>query len=123
MSDTILVAIITALATTIPQIINSIISYHKDMKQKQLELFEKNRLSAIVEFLDTVGETYSHNGLAQFEKYKFDKSLNKLLLYFPNINSEEITKIFNSTKEWDSVKRIDALKPLIKQLSKSISEK
>lgn len=123
MSDTILVAIITALATTIPQIINSIISYHKDMKQKQLELFEKNRLSAIVEFLDTVGETYSHNGLAQFKKYKFDKSLNKLLLYFPNINSEEITKIFNSTKEWDSVKRIDALKPLIKQLSKSISEK
>lgn len=123
MSDTILVAIITALATTIPQIINSIISYHKDMKQKQLELFEKNRLSAIVEFLDTVGETYSREGLAQFEKYKFDKSLNKLLLYFPNINSEEITKIFNSTKEWDSVKRIDALKPLINQLSKSISEK
>lgn len=123
MSDTIWVAIITALATTVPQIINSVINYHKDIKQKQLELFETNRLNAIVEFLDAVGETYSREGLAKVEKYKFDKSLNKLLLYFPNINSDEITKIFDSTQEWDSAKRSDALKPLIKQLSKSISEK
>ena len=92
MSDTILVAIITALATTVPQIINSIITYRKDIKQKQLEFFEKNRLNAIVEFLDTVGETYSREGLSQIEKYKFDKSLNKLLLYFPNIDNEEVTK-------------------------------
>lgn len=123
MSDTIWVAIITALATTVPQIINSIITYRKDIKQKQLDFFEKNRLNAIVEFLDTVGETYSREGLSQIEKYKFDKSLNKLLLYFPNIDNEEVTKISNSTKEWDSVKRLDALNPLINKLSKSISEK
>ena len=62
-------------------------------------------------------------GIGLLEKYKFDKSLNKLLLYFPNIDNEEVTKISNSTKEWDSVKRLDALKPLINKLSKSISEK
>lgn len=123
MSETIWVAIITALATTIPQLINAWISYHKDIKEKQLEMFEQNRLNAIVEFLDAVGGMYSRDGLTQVEKYKFDKTLNKLLLYFPNINEEDITKIFNSTKEWDSAKRFTALKPLIKQLSKSISEK
>ena len=64
MSDTIWVAIITALATTIPQIIIAIINYYKDIKQKQLELFEQNRLNTVVEFLDTIGETYSKEGLA-----------------------------------------------------------
>lgn len=123
MSDTIWVAIITALATTVPQIIIAIINYFKEIKQKQLEIFEQNRLNTIVEFLDVIGSTYSKEGLSLNEKYKFDKSINKLLLYFPNINSDEITKIFASTKEWDSAKRSDALKPLIKQLSKSISEK
>ena len=123
MSDTIWVAIITALATTVPQIIIAIINYYKDIKQKQLELFEQNRLNTVVEFLNTIGETYSKEGLSLEKKYKFDKSLNKLLLYFPNIDSEEITKIFNSTEIWDSAKRSEALKHLIKQLSKSISEK
>ncbi len=123
MSDTIWVAIITALATTIPQIIIAIINYYKEIKQKQLELFEQNRLNAIVEFLDTIGSTYIKEGLSLNEKHRFDKALNKLLLYFPNITNSEITKIFDSTKEWDSAKRSDALKPLIKQLSKSISGK
>ncbi len=123
MTETIWVAIITALATTIPQLINTWISYHKNIKEKQLEMFEQNRLNAIVEFLDAVGGTYSRDGLSLGEKNNFDKSLNKLLLYFPNINEDDISKIFNSTKEWDSAKRFTALKPLIKQLSKSISEK
>ena len=57
------------------------------------------------------------------EKYNFQKSVQKLLLYFPDINIKIFDKVFNSTSEWDVSKRLEALQPLIKQLSKSIKEK
>ena len=123
MSDTIWVAIITAIATTVPQIIIALINYRKDIKQRQLELFNQNRLNIIIEFLDTVGGIYSNDSIALREKSDFEKSLNKLLLYFPDIDSKEFANIFNSTKEWDTAKRCEALRPLIKQLSKSIKDK
>lgn len=123
MSDTILVAIVTSASAIIPQLINTYITYKKDVKLKLQNSYNQNRLNAIIEFLDSTGNIYSKDGISLCEKNNFQKSLQKLLLYFPNIDSKTFDNIYNSTSEWDTSKRLEALQPLIKQLSKSIQEK
>lgn len=123
MSDTIWVAIIAAASAIIPQSINAYINYKKDVKLKSQDIYNQNRLDAINEFLDSTGSIYSEAGMSLKEKYNFQKSAQKLLLYFPNISTETFNEIFASTKEWNPQKRLDTLQPLIKQLSKSIKEK
>ena len=90
---------------------------------KLQDTYNQNRLNAIIEFLDCTGNIYSQDGISLGEKGKFQKSLQKLLLYFPNIDSITFDEIFKSTKEWDTIKRLEAIQPLIKQLSISIKEK
>lgn len=123
MSDTILVAIVTSASAIIPQLINTYITYKRDVKLKLQNSYNQNRLNAIIEFLDSTGNIYSKDGILLCEKNNFQKSLQKLLLYFPNIDSKIFDNIYNSTREWDTSKRLEALQPLIKQLSKSIQEK
>ena len=123
MSDTIWVAIITGCLTTIPQIILAISNNRKEIKIKQMENFKQKQLEVITDFLDSVGNIYSKDGMALGDKYKFQKSAQKLLLYFPNIDIKEFDKIFDSTKEWNTSKRFETLQPLIKELSKSIIDK
>lgn len=123
MSETILVAIIASASAIIPQLINTYITYKKDIKLKYHDTYNQNQLNAITEFLDSTGSIYSKDGISLQDKYKFQKSLQKLLLYFPNIDQKIIDEIYKSTEEWDPAKRIEVLMPLIKQLSKSIKEK
>lgn len=123
MSDTILVAIIASASAIIPQLINTYINYKRDVKLKLQDAYNQNRLNAIIEFLDSTGSIYSKDGIALNKKYDFQKSMQKLLLYFPDIDSSVFEEILNSTKEWNISKRCEAVQPLIKQLSKSIKEK
>lgn len=123
MSDTIWVAIIASASAIIPQLINTYISYKKEVKLKLQDTYNQNRLNTIVEFLNCTGNIYSKDGISQGEKNNFQKSLQKLLLYFPDIDSKTFDKIYKSTQEWDTLKRLEAIQPLIKQLSKSIKEK
>ena len=123
MSDTIWVAIIASASAIIPQLINTYITYKKDVKLKLQDTYNQNRLNSIIEFLDSVGSIYSKDGLVLKQKYDFQKSMQKLLLYFPDIDSSVFDKIFDSTKEWDIAKRYEAIQPLIKQLAKSIKDK
>ncbi len=123
MSDTIWVAIIASASAIIPQLINTYITYKKDVKLKYQDSYNQNRLNAIVEFLDSTGSIFSANGISSREQYQFQKSSQKLLLYFPDINRKLIDEIYKSTEEWDPAKRIEVIMPLIKQLSKSIKEK
>ena len=123
MSDTIWVAIIAAASAIIPQLINTYINYKRDTKLKLQDTYNQNRLNVIIDFLDSTGSIYSKDGMSLKEKYNFQKSVQKLLLYFPDISIKDFDKVFNSTSEWDTSKRLEALQPLIKQLSKSIKEK
>ena len=123
MSDTILVAIIASASAIIPQLINTYINYKRDVKLKLQDAYNQNRLNAIIEFLDSTGSIYSKDGIALNKKYDFQKSMQKLLLYFPDIDSNVFEEILNSTKEWNISKRCEAVQPLIKQLCKSIKEK
>lgn len=123
MSDTIWVAIIASASAIVPQLINTYINYKRDVKLKLQDTYNQNRLNAIIEFLDTTGSIYSKDGIPIKDKYNFQKSIQKLLLYFPDISTITFEKIFDSTKVWDTQERLEALQPLIKQLSKSIKEK
>lgn len=123
MSETILVAIIASASAIIPQLINTYITYKKDIKLKYQDTYNQNKLNAITEFLDSTGSIYSKDGISLQDKYKFQKSFQKLLLYFPNIDQKIINEIYKSTEEWDPAKRIEVLMPIIKQLSRSIKEK
>lgn len=123
MSDSIWVAIITASAAIIPQLAITIINKNKEIKLKKFEYYDQNKLDAINEFLETTGSLYIKDGISLKEKAQFEKSVYKLLLYFPSIDSNMISNIFNSLKEWDINKREEIIQPLIKQLSESIRDK
>ncbi|MBR1386279.1 MAG: hypothetical protein IJ568_05575 [Bacilli bacterium] len=123
MSDTIWVAIITGCLTTIPQIIITIINNRKEVKIKSIEKFKQDQLKVIIDFLDSVGGIYSNDGISLSKKSDFQKTSQKLLLYFPSIDINEFNKIFDSTKKWNTSERLKVLQPLLKQLSKSIQEK
>ena len=123
MTDTIWVAIITACATTIPQIIIAIINKNKELKLIKIEHFEKYKLTAIADFLEVAGSLHINDGISCKERASFDKSVNNLLLYFPEIDSKIISDIYDSLSEWNVEKRQNTIQPLIKYLAKSIKEK
>lgn len=123
MTDTIWVAIITACATTIPQIIIAIINKSKELKLIKIEHFEKYKLNAIANFLEVTGSIHIDDGISYKERASFDKSVNNLLLYFPEIDSKIISDIYDSLSEWNVEKRQNTIQPLIKYLAKSIKEK
>lgn len=123
MSDTLLVAIITGVLTTVPQIIITIINNHKELKLKQIEFFKQKQLDVVVDFLNSVGDISNPDAITLKEKSNFQKSTNKLLLYFPTISKDTITTIYKSVNNWDVGERYEAIQPLIKELSKSIKDK
>lgn len=123
MSDAIWVAIIASASAIIPQLLNQYFSYKKDVKLKTIDFYNQNKLNAVIDFLDTVGESFGGNGITGGEKANYQKALNKLLLYFPDIDSDSYIKVFKSLSEWDINKRYEVLMPIIKQLSKSIQDK
>lgn len=123
MSDTLWVAIITGILTTVPPIITAIINNRKELKLKQFEFYKQQQLNAVVDFLNSVGEISNPDTISLKEKSNFQKATNKLLLYFPALTKDMITTIYNSVNKWDVGERYEAIQPLIKELSKSIKDK
>lgn len=122
MSDTIIVAIITAVATTVPQIVISIINNKHQLKIKQYESKKVFYQSVVDEFIENVTACMNSNGgLSNIQSINFYKSINRIQIYFPNINKKNIDKLSDviySNK--DTI--IHYLEPVIKELSKLLSE-
>lgn len=123
MSETILVAIITACATTIPQLITCVSNNKREKELKRIEIYNSNLYSVVTEFLEVAGRLQLKSGICNKDKSDFCSAVNKLLLYFPNIDANIISKIFYSLSEDNVNTRQQAIQPLIKELSKSLSEK
>lgn len=124
MSDTILVAIITAIATTIPNIIIAIIKNKQELKLKKFETLELAKRQAIIDYLDSLGECFtSDGGILIQQAQKYQKSANRLIFYFPNLDIDLIESARNSIQTCKSEEKIEAVMPLIKELSKSIKDK
>jgi len=122
LSETLWIAIITACATTIPNIVIAIINNKHFLKIKRIENYNEARQKVIFEFLENVGGCCG-SAITMHQKQEYQKSLNKLLLYFPNINSSTLDKIYNSLFDSNISNKTAVLTPLIKELSIVLSDK
>ena len=122
MNTTIIVAIITALSTTLPQIVSTCINNRQQLKMKKLEYFELSKKKVITDFIIAVGNcTNNSNELAPSQSIEYYKQLNILRAYFPNLNEKNIDKLTESLYYSDEYIQT-ALLPILKELSKLLSE-
>lgn len=122
MDITIVVAIITALSTTIPQLISNYMNNKHQLKIKKIELFEVAKREAIINFLNSVGNCTDNGiGINTIQSTEYHKCLNVLMTYFPNLNQQNINKLNESIyNDNDDIQK--AIYPIILELSKSLSE-
>jgi len=121
MSDTIWVAIITACASILPNIIITIINNKHSLKIKKYESYTISKQNAVFDFLTSVGKMFS--GSYRDEISDFQVSLNKLLLYYPDIDTTLIDNVYKSLNDTNLTNKRNTILPLIKELSKSIQNK
>lgn len=121
MSDTIWVAIITACSSILPNIVITIINNKHSLKVKKYESYISSKQNVIFEFLTSVGKILDNT--YQDDLLNFQVSLNKLLLYYPELDRNLIDNIYKSLSDTNLTNKINAILPLIKQLSKSIRDK
>lgn len=119
MNTTIWVALITGIFASVP----SLIKGWQDLKLKKIEIYENDKRQAIIDFSDAVSYCFGANGyLSGEEIIKYQQSVNKLLLYFPNIDLEIIDKLNKAIYDKNLDSKQDIIRPLIIELSKSIPE-
>lgn len=124
MNTTVLVALITGLSAIVPNIIITILNNRQQFKLQKFEIDEVAKRNAIIEFANSVSDCISDNGsLSINNSIRYDKALNKLLFYFPNLNIETIQRLTDSLFDIDINSKQDVLRPLIKELSKELFEK
>ena len=122
MTTAIIVAIITAISTTVPQLISTNMKNKHELALKRLEYFELTKKNVITDFIIAVGECMDNSsGLAPVKSKEYYKSLNVLLAYFPKLNMENINQLTESIYSTDA-KIQKALTPIIQELSKLLSE-
>ena len=116
---TIWVALITGAFALLPNILNN----RQQLKLKKIEVNELAKRQAIIEFSDTVSECVNTgSGITVGEGIAYQKAVNKLLLYFPDIDMTLITKLNQAVHDTNMNSKQDIIRPLIKELSKSLSE-
>ncbi len=120
MSDTILVAIITACATFIPTISSIIITNYYQLKLKRFELNEIAKQDVVIEFLETIGNFSYKTNSQDISEYL--KCTSKLLYYFPNLDINLLVDITSASIETTLIAKINKILPIIKELSKSRKE-
>lgn len=104
MSDTVLVAIITASSIIIPQIASTIIKNHHETKIKLIELNSTIKRETINDFIDT---TLNYKNIG-FQMNNFYKSLNKVLLYTDTKSSKILGKIKYLVENSVDIKEINS---------------
>lgn len=124
MSETVIVAIITACSAIIPTIITVILNNWYNLKLKKYEANILQKQQVATEFVETVGKIISYNGgLSIKDLSDFYSSCNKLMLHFPNVDLKLINEIRESLYQSEPETKIKLINELSTQLSKSIFEK
>lgn len=120
MSDTIWVAIITALSASIPTIILSIVNNHFQIRLKRFELEQIAKDNAVNNYLEHVSSCLLGAGIGDIKEYQ--KAVHVLLYYFPDLDIELLNNAICNNKEEGIDKKLERVYPIIKQLSKSRKE-
>lgn len=114
MSDTIWVAIIVALSSSIPTVIITIANYKIQFKLKRFELSQISKDKAVINYLENLSSCLM--GVGNIEEYQ--KSVHILTYYFPNLDIELLNQVITNNKEEGIDKKLEKAYPIIKQLSK-----
>lgn len=122
MSETVLIAIITGISATLPNIIITIINNKNSFRIKKYENSTLVKREVILNFLDSIGKCVGDNVYTE-DLSNFQIATNKLLLYFPNLDLDIINNVRESMFDSNSKNKLDVLLPLIKQLSISMQDK
>lgn len=130
MNTTVLVALITGVATTVPPIIINIINNYNQLKVKNVEYNRTVRQKIVDEFIEKATNCM---GIIDNQKIaEYYDGLYSLLIYFPSINKDNIDRLSDKidyklgnhadSKSDNSLIR-HCLDIVIKELSKELSEK
>ncbi len=116
MSDTIWVAIIVALSSSIPTIISTIYINHLQFKLKRFELSQNSKDKAVINYLENVSSCLLGHEVGNIVDYQ--KSVHILTYYFPNLDIKLLNQAILNNKEEGIDKKLERVYPVIKQLSK-----
>lgn len=120
---TITFAVILGITSIISPIIVTIINNHYQLKIKRFDSLELAKRQAIIEFIDATSECIAYERRLAGNEFKaFQKSANKLLLYFPDIDIKILNNIQNALMEPNVNTKDKDLRPLIIKLSKQLTE-
>ena len=123
MSETIWVAIITACASVIPQLIIVIFRYKQEIVVKKQEVLECAKKEALTNFITIVTACSENIGkLTEQQINEYYKCLNILLVYFPNSNKNNIAELSRMLYGSNNVIN-DKLSPIVSDLSRLLTEK
>ena len=115
-----IIAIISIISVISPTI-STCISYFYQMKIKQLELFEKNRYSAIENFTKSV-EEYYHHRTSSSTRIAFESSISNLFIYFSIPNYSLFDKLKECISENDFNKTQFAVSEIVRYLSSQLKK-
>lgn len=119
MSETIWVAIITACATFIPAISTIVVNNYFQYKFKRFELQQLSQDKAVLNYLEALASCYGPDGSLKLGTAKeYQKALNVLLYYFPDLDLRLLNKAIYSITKSKPNEKMDYTLPIIKELSK-----
>lgn len=124
MNTTITVAIITGLSAIIPNLLITYLNHKQQLRLKKFETDELPKRQAIIDFSNAVSECSAiGNSLTIGDLEKYQKAVNNLLFFFPELDIKQFDKIKEALYNDDFSKKQELIRPLITELSKSIFEK
>lgn len=120
---TITFAVILSITSIISPIIVTKINNNHQLTIKRYENQELAKREAIIEFINATSECIAYNGKLSGNEFKtFQKSANKLLLYFPDIDIKILDNIQEALMKPNVNTKNNDLRPLIIKLSKQLTE-
>ena len=116
MSDTIWVAIITALPVLLVSFSNSYFQYKTNKNNSE----KLTKYDILKNFNNNACDFYSTSSYTAREKLNYEKSLNELLIYFPKANTKFVKELedVRNLKDWN--KYYPVLRKTIKYLTSFI---
>lgn len=114
------IAIVIGLSAVISPIIVSIINNHHNLKLSKLNMFNEARRTSLNEFIEATEEVIiSH---METDLCTYFSSLDKLFIYFDNIDLNMFSNLNNALKKNDDSKANRELTNIVQNLSKQIKK-
>ena len=116
------VAVILLISSIVSPIITTLINNHHQTKLKKIDMYEEAKRKALSEFIE-YSQDYLLNPHYVEQSVKYYASMNKLFIYFTDININTFIPFDNASKNTDNYKvAIFELTKIVEALSKQIKK-